>query len=101
MSVPHHGGMSDETKKLFADQAAARKRFIDQVADRAQRAWPEGRVSGDDDGELAFAVGPHPEQELVVIDFGKPVEWTAMPPQQAIELAQALAAGVEFEEITP
>lgn len=91
MSLQHHSeGMSPELRKLFEDEKAARQRFSDQVAGRAKRSWSDGRLSATDDGDLAFAVGPHPEHELVVIDFGKPVEFVAMQPQQAIELAQAL-----------
>jgi hypothetical protein len=91
MSMQHHNeGMSEELRKLFEDQKAARGRFSDQVAGRAKRTWSDGRLGATDDGDLAFAVGPHPEHELVVIDFGKPVEFVSMPPQQAIELAQTL-----------
>lgn len=91
MSMQHHNeGMSPEMRKLFEDNKAAMQRFSDQVAGRAERSWSDGRLGATDDGDLAFAVGPHPEHELVVIDFGKPVEFVSMPPQQAVELAQAL-----------
>lgn len=91
MSLNHHSeGMSDELRKLFENEQASRQRFSDQVAGRAKRSWSDGRIGPHDDGDLAFAIGPHPDKELVVIDFGKPVEFIACPPQQAIELAQAL-----------
>lgn len=91
MSLQHHNeGMSPEMRRLFKDQRAAQDRFNDQVAGRAKRSWSDGRIGPEDDGDLAFAVGPHPEKELVCVDFGKPVEMLAMPPQQAVELAQAL-----------
>ena len=91
MAFQHHNeGMSPEMRKLFEDQQSAQQRFEDQVAGRAKRAYPDGRLGATDDGELAFAIGPHPEQELVMLDFGKPVEYIAMPPQQAVELAQNL-----------
>lgn len=91
MSFQHHSeGMSPEMRKLFEDEKAARERFCEQVAGRAKRSWSDGRLGATDDGDLAFAVGPHPDQELVVVDFGKPVEFVAMPPRQAIELAQSL-----------
>lgn len=91
MSFQHHSeGMSPEMRKLFEDEQAARRRFNDQLEGRAKREWSDGRIGPEDDGDLAFAVGTHPERELVVIDFGKPVEFIAMPPQQAIDLAQAL-----------
>ncbi len=65
--------------------------MLQEQKDRTrQRQWPEGRLNGDDDGELAFAIGPDETGTLVMLDFGKPVTWTAMPPQQAVELAQLL-----------
>ena len=91
MSFSHHNeGMSDEMRSLFENDKEARQRFSDQVAGRAQRQWSDGRIGPEDDGDLAFAVGPHPEKELVVLDFGKDVTFVAMPPQQAVELAQCL-----------
>lgn len=91
MSFQHHSeGGSDELRKLFEDQGAARTRFSEQCEGRVSRTWSDGRLGGEDDGDLAFAVGPHPDEELVVVDFGKPVTFIAMPPQQAVELAQVL-----------
>ena len=86
----HKEGSRPEFKKLFEDEILARERLNDQLAGRARRSWSDGRLGVTDDGDIAFAVGPHPDRELVVIDFGKPVESIAMPPQQAIELAQSL-----------
>jgi hypothetical protein len=91
MSFQHHSeGMSPEMRKLFEDQQAARKRFQEQVDGRASRSYSEGRLGAADDGDLAFTVGTHPDKPLVCIDFGKQVEWVAMGPQQAVELAQSL-----------
>lgn len=88
-------------RKLFEDQKAAQEKFSDQVAGRAKRTWSEGRIGPEDDGDLAFAIGPHPDKELIVIDFGKPVEFVAMPPQQAIEMAQALIKHARAIATTP
>ncbi len=102
MAFQHHNeGMSPEMRGLFEDQKAARDRFSDQVAGRAKRAFPDGRIGPTDDGELAFSIGPHPERELIVLDFGKPVEFVAMPPQQAIDLAQALIKHARAIATTP
>lgn len=94
MSFQHHSEgtpeMPENLRKLFEDREAARKRLEDQIEGRAQRTWSDGRLGGNDDGDLAFAIGPHPNGELVCIDFGKQVTQIAMPPQQAVELAQAL-----------
>ncbi len=91
MSFQHHSeGMSPEFRKLFDDQKASRQRLQEQIDGRARRSFSEGRIGPTDDGDLAVSVGTHPEKPLVCIDFGKPVEWVAMGPQQAIELAQSL-----------
>lgn len=82
MSMNHHGDEERQSELL---------RMLQEQKDAvAKRRWPEGRLNGDDDGELAFGIGPDETGKLVKIDFGKPVTWTAMPPQQAIELAQLL-----------
>lgn len=91
MSLQHHSeGMSPEFRKLFEDQQASQQRLQEQLDGRAKRTFSEGRIGPTDDGDVAFAVGTHPDKPLVCIDFGKPVEWVAMQPQQAIELAQNL-----------
>lgn len=86
----HNEGMSPKLRKLFDDQVAANKRLQEQIDGRARRTFSDGRIGPTDDGDLAFSVGTHPDKPLVCIDFGKPVEWIAMQPQQAIELAQSL-----------
>ena len=91
MSLQHHSeGMSPEMRKLFEDEQASRQRFQDQVDRRAKRTFSEGRLGAMDDGDLAFAIGADKDTQTVRIDFGKPVEWIAMNPQQAVELAQCL-----------
>lgn len=79
MSLSHHaGGDESQLRKLFADQAAG----------IAPRQWPNGRLCGDDDGEIAFEVASSPD--LVSIRFPKPVATLAMTPQDAIKFAQLL-----------
>jgi hypothetical protein len=50
--------------------------------------FPEGKLNQDDQGELQFVIG-HSEGN-VVIDFGKQVQWLALPPTKAEELASVL-----------
>lgn len=82
MTLPHHGDDGRQSEFL--------KRFRELQDGVADRKWPEGRISGNDDGEIIFKIGSDPEKELVVLEFPKPVTWTAMPAQQAIDLAQLL-----------
>ena len=83
MSMPHHHGDYERQSELM-------KRFQAERDGTAQREFPQGRLSGDDDGSLTFKIGADPEKGIVAIEYSKPTAWVAMPPQQAIELAQAL-----------
>lgn len=79
MSVSHHGNKPELIQ-----------RFLDQVEGRAKREFPQGRLAGEDDGALVFAVAADPEHEKVIVDFGKRVEWIGMGPREAVELARML-----------
>lgn len=87
MSFPHS---RQDYEGQFHSQSELLKRFQAQQDGKAPRQFPEGRLSGDDDGDITFKVGGDPDKQIVAIEFAKPVAWVAMPPQQAIELAQLL-----------
>ena len=82
MSLPHHGDKPEESELL--------KRFREMQDGVASRKWPEGRVSGEDDGETVFRIGSDANKGLIQIEFPTPTQWVAMPPQTAIEMAQLL-----------
>lgn len=86
MSFPHS---RQEYEDQFG-QSELLKRFKEQKDGLAQRKFPEGRLSGDDDGDITFKIGGDLDRNIVAIEYAKPVTWVAMPPQQAIELAQML-----------
>ena len=50
--------------------------------------FPEGKLTEDDQGEIAMAVG-HKDGK-VIIEFGTPVAWVGMNPIQAKQLAMDL-----------
>ena len=51
-------------------------------------AFPEGKLTPKDEGAIQFAIG---EQDgKVVIDFGTPVAWIGLTPQQAADIASSL-----------
>lgn len=52
--------------------------------------FPEGHLNPDDEGELSLAVAYDPRKNVVMIQFGKPVKWFAMNPEQAIEFANTI-----------
>ena len=52
--------------------------------------FPGGKLRPDDGGEVGIAIGV--EQGNVALYFGDPVTWLAMPPQMAVEFAEAVIA---------
>ena len=82
MSTSHHGMSSQFSEEL-------RQELI-ETGEGEQASIPDGRAGPDDDGALSYVVGPGPNGKIIRIEFGKPVEWIGLPPQQAVELAQSL-----------
>jgi len=60
--------------------------------------FPQGKLNADDEGELKLMIS-HDEQNLV-LDFGKPIAWCAMPKAQALQFAFAILThcGVTIEQ---
>jgi len=52
--------------------------------------FPKGKLSPEDKGELAIAIGADEEKGVIVIRFGKPMSWIAMYPDEAVALADDL-----------
>jgi hypothetical protein len=67
MAASHHG-----------DDPEVIRRFIEQINGTARREYPAGRMGGDDDGALSYAVAADLQHNTVVIRFGKAVEWIGL-----------------------
>ena len=83
--MSHHG--SD----TFGDPKRSEtfKKLLDTTAYRgAIGDFPEGQLSKSDEGSIQFAIGV--KDGKVVLDFGTPVAWVGMNPQQAADLASTL-----------
>jgi hypothetical protein len=52
--------------------------------------FPNGKLNSDDEGDLAIRIASDPKKGVVMIDFGKPVNWVGLPKDQAFELAEIL-----------
>lgn len=50
--------------------------------------YPSGKLNSSDEGELKMAVSVR--DGLVHIDFGKSVQWFAMPPALAVKFAELI-----------
>jgi hypothetical protein len=90
MSASHHQRSPDE-QELF-------KRFLDQVNRTPNRAYSQGRIAPDDDGDLAIAVAADPDHRTIIIRFGKPTEWIGMSADHARHLITLLQDEINFLE---
>lgn len=81
MSLSHHGSQ---------EQRALLQRLMDQGNGTAKRAYPDGRISGDDEGELVFAIAADPRHQVIRIEFNKSVNWLGLDPKSAETLRDTL-----------
>lgn len=68
----------------------------------ATGTFPQGVLNDGDEGALKIGVAFDKTDGLVHINFGKPVAWTAFPPEMAAQLARSLLkhAGAKTVEIS-
>ena len=59
--------------------------------------FPRGRIHETDEGELQFALGVTRDR-TIILDFGKPVKWIGMAPNEARTLADMLRAKADEAE---
>lgn len=86
MSASHHGQPERDPK-----ENENIKKFLDQMEKRlTAREYPQGRISAEDDGAVAFAIAADPAKKVIVIDFGKPVEWVGLSVDDANQLINLL-----------
>lgn len=84
----------DRLKRDEDDDGIKRqRRFRDLITDTAAfrgeiGAFPQGKLTDDDEGAIQFGIA-HKDGK-VVLDFGKPVHWLGMTPQDAADLASSL-----------
>jgi hypothetical protein len=57
--------------------------------------YPQGKLAPDDLGELTIAVIADYENQVVRVDFGKPVPWLGMDKASALSLARGIIAKAE------
>lgn len=92
--MPHHGNVpfedfSDPEKPEFQKRRELMRELLDTTSFRgALGDFPEGQLSKSDEGAIQFTIGE--KDGKVVIDFGTPVHWLGMSPQQAADLASSI-----------
>lgn len=88
----HHGDgpFEDGVDPKRAEQFRKLKEDLMQTASfkGALGDFPMGKLTNNDEGAIQFAVGI--EKDKVVLDFGTPVVWVGMSPQQAADLGSLL-----------
>jgi len=87
--MAHHGsGPFDEPEKLQRLEKL-KQQLLDTSAFRgALGDFPEGQLTKMDEGAIQFAIGV--KDGKVVLDFGTPVAWVGMTPQQAADLGSLI-----------
>jgi len=81
MSTSHHG---------TPDEIAAKNRLLDQFLERAVPAFPAGHLNKDDEGELSFAIAVDKRNGVIVIRFGKSVDWLGLKKHEAEHMGRLL-----------
>jgi len=78
----------------FSDPSLVPDSLMSEMTQRlgATGRYPEGKLGKHDEGEIAFAVAADPKNKKVLIDFGKPVAFLGMNPEQAVALGEMLIA---------
>lgn len=79
--MSHHGrdGLPEDLRRQLLDTASFRG---------ALGTFPAGQLTASDEGAIQFGVTA--KDGKVVLDFGTPVAWIGMDPQQAADLASVM-----------
>ena len=64
--------------------------FLMQVLGQMPPQYPAGKLSEDDQGELALAVALDRKSRTIIIRFPKPIDWMGFGKQDALALGQKL-----------
>jgi len=90
----HESDLSDE---LRAHLESAQEKLLEQLG--ATGKFPEGKLTSNDEGEVAFVVTAY--HGKVVVNFGKPIASLGMSVRQAREFALLLRKWANQIERTP
>jgi hypothetical protein len=63
--------------------------------------FPHGKKYPDDEGAFEIQIAADPEQDVVRLDFGKPIRWLALEPTEALQLATLIAKKALELQIKP
>lgn len=91
--MAHHGSDPFDGEPEDFERKVARNKLMRDLLDHtgfkgALGEFPEGKLTKTDEGAIKFAIGE--KDGKVILDFGTPVVWVGMTPQQAAELASTI-----------
>jgi len=92
--MSHHGSEPFDDTPEDSERKLARQKLMRELMSSAKDFkgalgdFPEGKLTKTDEGAIQFAVGE--KDGKVVLDFGTPVVWLGLNPQQAADLASLL-----------
>lgn len=85
--MPHHHESPDPPG---ASDKEAATRLLNELLGKAERSWPSGRISAEDDGVAAVAVAADHEHGVIRIAFAKPIAWLGLRPTDARKMIDML-----------
>lgn len=94
--MSHHGDRPEEINNLMKDFKDAQpkldaKEIHKKITEAgATGRFPHGRITKDDEGEIAMKIESDPDKGVVVIDFGKPIQWFGMTAKEVDGLCELL-----------
>jgi hypothetical protein len=53
--------------------------------------YPQGRISGEDEGQAPMAIAHDPDNNVVIIRFGVPTKWIGLSPAEVFNLLTLFA----------
>ena len=101
---PDHGLPQRIVTEAKARHGAGGLNVCRECIDRARKVadsqrFPNGQLNDHDEGEIEIRVAADPKKKVVIIAFGKPVGWLALPPEHA--RAMMLMIEKKTNEIEP
>lgn len=87
--MAHHGSSPISDDSILAEFFNRGRQAAREAGELgATGRYPHGKLTEEDEGEIAIAVGQHDGK--VVIDFGKPTAWIGFTAEQAEELGNLI-----------
>lgn len=90
--MSHHSSsdpVMEQVFKNFVRRGDNTQEDVDKLLNLgATGNFPEGKLTEHDEGEIQIAL--HEHKGKVIIDFGTPVKWVGLNPEQALDFGKAM-----------